>query len=130
MPSGGERNSSATPHDYIVGTVCDGLLPVSLIHFNAALQSNGTVLLGWSTATESGNKGFYIEKSNDNIHWSQIGFVAGAGYSSTLKEYNFADATPLSGKNYYRLRQTDNDGHFNLSNVQFLNFIKKAIRCS
>ena len=104
----------------------NSVLPVQITKFTVTKKEN-QALLNWATATESGNKGFYIERSNDNINWSQIGFVAGAGYSSALKEYNFADATPLSGKNYYRLRQTDNDGHFSLSNVQFLNFIKTVV---
>lgn len=102
------------------------VLPVQILSFNISQKEN-QVLLNWSTATESNNKGFYIERSNDNIHWSQIGFVKGAGYASAVTAYNFTDENPLSGNNYYRLKQTDNDGHSSLSSVQMINFAKKVM---
>ena len=49
--------------------------------------------------------------------WSDIGFVAGAGSSSTRKNYSLTDAgIQLSKIYYYRLRQVDLDGNISYSN--------------
>ncbi len=51
-----------------------------------------------------------------------IGSVAAAGYSHSALNYSFSDATPLKGANFYRLKESDLDGHFTYSPVRLLNF--------
>jgi hypothetical protein len=43
--------------------------------------------------------------------------VKGNGTTAAVSNYTFTDATPLSGINYYRLRQTDVNGKETLSKV-------------
>ena len=96
-----------------------GPLPVTLLDLQGKLNNNLTVLLNWATATESNNKGFYVERSETGAAntWSDIGFVAGAGSSSTRKNYSLTDAgIQLSKIYYYRLRQVDLDGNISYSN--------------
>lgn len=84
-------------------------LPVELSAFNAKVL-NGKVNLTWQTATEINNNGFEIQRSADNTDWSTVGFVKGSGHSNSGKSYTFTDNNSISGKNYYRLVQKDNDG--------------------
>ena len=88
----------------------NAVLPVELISFNASLQDK-TVALHWETASEINNKIFTIEKSADGRAFSTIGEMAGAGVSFETLKYVFVDKEPTNGKNYYRLTQTDFDGH-------------------
>lgn len=84
-------------------------LPVSLLGFEG--QCNDTeVLLKWSTASETNNSYFSVERSSDGKNFKEVGQVAGAGTSSTMKTYRFTDLHPSGGINYYRLSQTDFDG--------------------
>ncbi|MGD8306006.1 MAG: T9SS type A sorting domain-containing protein, partial [Ignavibacteria bacterium] len=101
-------------HGTIVNT---SALPVELSLFNAALIED-KVLLNWRTETEINNFGFYIERTKDNSNWSMIGFVEGHGNSNSPKHYRFSDHDiELSGIYSYRLKQTDNDGSYEYSDV-------------
>jgi len=99
-------------------------LPVELVSFTAAANGN-KVTLEWSTATEVGNYGFDIERSqmpsaSDGVKsemWEKIGFVQGNGNSNSPKEYSFTDIPSGGTKFNYRLKQIDNDGKFEYSNV-------------
>ncbi len=92
-------------------------MPVEMTSFSAAV-SNGIVTLNWSTATETENYGFEIERSSDNRAWNKIGFINGSGNSNSVKAYSFTDETiKEAGTYYYRLKQVDNDGSFESSEV-------------
>lgn len=91
-------------------------LPIELLFFNAQLKDN-VVDVVWTTASEINNDYFTIEKSKDAETFFEIGRVKGEGNSSAIKNYSFEDEHPLKGISYYRLKQTDFDGHFSYSNI-------------
>lgn len=84
-------------------------LPVSLTAFSADCDNN-EIHLQWSTASETNNAVFVVERSPDAVQWQIAGTVAGAGNSNSLNTYTFTDAKPLTADNYYRLSQTDFNG--------------------
>lgn len=82
------------------------------------------VSLVWKTSSESNNKGFEIQRSNDAVTWKKIGFVNGGLNSTQELNYVFNDIAPIQGSNFYRLKQYDMDGKATLSsiiNVEVLN---------
>ncbi len=85
-------------------------LPVTLASFNAAL-SNDKVLLDWSTQQEINNSYFTIEKSADGNRYEFFKKISGSVNSNAVKNYHLADFAPAAGINYYRLSQTNLDGH-------------------
>ena len=93
-------------------------LPVEFLSFDAQLQNDNRVLLDWRTATEINNDYFLIERSKDGQQFETIGKVAGAGNSSLELQYESWDNTPLSGVNYYRLKQVDFDGTSDYSDIR------------
>jgi len=96
-------------------------IPVELISFSG-FESSGNVLLQWTTATETNNYGFEIERITEvkdqktNKTWSKIGFVQGSGTSAEVRPYSYVDRNIESGKHKYRLKQIDFDGSFTYSN--------------
>jgi len=97
----------------------DDILPVRLTQFTGRLQGR-TVVLEWSTASESNNLGFAIERSTNAISWDEIDFVSSKalnGNSSSVLQYSYIDKNPARGRSYYRLKQTDIDGNVNYSYV-------------
>ena len=86
-----------------------GTLPVELLNFNAKSSQN-QVVLTWSTASETNNDYFTIEKSKNGIDFVEIGTVTGNGTINTISNYSFTDNSPYLGLSYYRLSQTDYDG--------------------
>lgn len=93
-------------------------LPVSLIYFDANYnEANEVVELSWATASEINNAEFVLQKSTDGENWEEIGSVEGAGDSKARLDYYFEDFELISGVTYYRLKQIDFDGKFELSKV-------------
>jgi hypothetical protein len=108
-------------------TSCD-VLAVSMYNFGGFVKDN-KAYLNWSTASESNNKGFYVERSKDGRNFSSIGFVNGAGNSSQVKNYSYTDENLKSvgaTTSYYRLKQVDMDAKANYSNVIALNLKEMA----
>ena len=103
----------------------ESVLPVTLFNFRGEIKNN-EALLTWSTANEINNKGFEVEQSHDNKTFSSIGFVAAVKTSTGVNNYSFTNSKLLSGANYYRLKQVDNDGASRLSSVVKLDFSKFA----
>ena len=89
-------------------------LPINLLWFNAELD-NDIVQLSWSTESETNNDYFTIERSIDGYNWEAVEVIPGAGNSSETLNYSTIDPDPVAGVSYYRLRQTDYDGQFAVS---------------
>ena len=90
------------------------VIPVELTSFTAT--ANGKeVILNWSTATETNNSGFSIERKSANSDYSEIGFVPGFGTTTEPKSYSYTDSEVSSGKYTYRLKQIDFDGSYEYS---------------
>lgn len=107
--------------DYVVGA-SSGVqvsLPIELTYFEAQCN-NGLAVLNWQTATETNNDYFTIEKSSDLSTWNSAGVVNGAGNSNSPITYRFTDINYAGGEMYYRIKQTDFDGHYSYSPVQLV----------
>jgi hypothetical protein len=91
-------------------------LPVSLVEFTGMVVGKD-IRLEWSTASESNNKGFEVERSSDASKWISVGFVKGSGTSSTRQRYSLVDRNVETGKYFYRLKQVDYDEKYNFSNI-------------
>lgn len=101
---------------YSVGT--EAALPVELSEFEAALDG-ASALLTWTTASETNNAGFAIERrlveSFDegqfaDADFSEIGWVDGAGTSVEARAYALGTPPLAPGRHVFRLRQVDFDG--------------------
>ncbi|NUM63250.1 MAG: T9SS type A sorting domain-containing protein [Ignavibacteriaceae bacterium] len=81
------------------------------------------VNLLWSTATETNNSGFDVEKKALSFGeglgeaWETIDFVTGFGTTTEVQHYSFIDEKLQSGNYQYRLKQIDFDGSFEYSNI-------------
>jgi hypothetical protein len=93
-----------------------GALPVELTRLTATADAGG-VLLEWTTAAETQNAGFEIERRDRTGAWSRIGFQEGAGTTTEAQDYRFTDPDPPYAVDTlrYRLRQIDTDGTATLS---------------
>lgn len=87
-------------------------LPVEMLSFRAACKE-GEGELKWTTATETNNNYFSIERSTDGKEFQPIGKVYGAGNSSVSRSYEFIDNEIISnGILFYRIRQVDYDSQY------------------
>jgi hypothetical protein len=97
----------------------DIVTPIKLHSFKAQ-KSGSHVVLEWTTASETNNKGFEVERSADGKTWASIASLASkaeGGTSHTALNYTFVDTKPMA-KNMYRLKQYDFDGKFEYSPIR------------
>ncbi|MES2429479.1 MAG: T9SS type A sorting domain-containing protein [Bacteroidota bacterium] len=111
IPNALPRNSASAVF------ICSSTAPVKLNGFTLQ-KTNTAVGLVWSTEQEFNNKAFVVQRSNDGVNWVDISIIPTAGNNSSPKNYTSTDNNPLSGFNYYRLKQVNEDGTYNLSAVK------------
>jgi len=103
-------------------TLDESNIPVELTSFTAT-KFGSVVQLSWTTATETNNLQFEIERKliNNEItsDWTLIGYVEGKGSTTEPQQYIYSDkidnitATGIQ----YRLKQLDFNGEFTYSDV-------------
>lgn len=94
-----------------IASIDFALVPVELTSFSAAATSD-EVELRWSTATETNNQGFEIQRKSGNSEFAEVGYVAGFGTTTEPKSYSFIEVGLPVGNYIYRLKQIDFDGNF------------------
>jgi hypothetical protein len=108
--------------------IANSVVDMGAYEFNATvLAANVIGLYGWSNAStntiiwnttaEHNHRLFEVQRSTDAVHFEKIGEVYGTGNSSSLKQYQFKDEAVVKQLNYYRLKQTDVNGHFVYSDI-------------
>ncbi|WP_207492242.1 T9SS type A sorting domain-containing protein [Aridibaculum aurantiacum] len=113
------EDRDATPDmgaDEIVTT-----LPVTLSDIRA-FQHNAGVQVEWKIATETDVKHYEVERSVDGRSFTKAGTVAARGAAT----YNWLDAMPFQGNNYYRVRVVNNNGSSQLTSVVRVSISKGA----
>lgn len=98
----------------VMNVTGDEIIPVELTSFTASANSN-QVTLSWSTATETNNSGFEVQKAVDG-EFTTIGFVSGHGTTTESQKYSYTDKNVEVGIYSYRLKQVDLDGTFEYAN--------------
>jgi hypothetical protein len=96
-------------------------LPVELVSFTA-VPKNQTVVISWETATETQNDYFTILRSKDGKEWDSVAKVKGQGNTGSSSFYETVDQNPFSGLSFYKLENTDLDGHSYFSSERSVNF--------
>lgn len=94
------------------------VLPVNLQSFSGQLNNND-VSLKWTTASETENDHFEVERSIDGRNYVPIGRRAGNN-TNMISHYDLTDvgaAQSASGKLFYRLKIVSTTGRIEYSNV-------------
>jgi hypothetical protein len=100
----------------------------SLTNFEAVRNGN-TVNVVWTALNESNMSNHVVERSANGSSFSTLGTLVAQNNATPLK-YNFIDATPVEGINYYRLKTTDKRGQVVYSKILEVNngFRKTDVR--
>lgn len=111
--SGGTATSVLSGGPVWIG---NSILPITLLSFTGINQTYGA-LLQWSTANESDNNLFELQRSSNGIDFITIGTIAGKGNTVSNQYYTYKDLQPLKGQSYYRLKQIDKNEKFTYSSI-------------
>lgn len=97
-------------------------LPVKLSSFSVS-RINSKVKLNWVTEQELNSSHFVVERSANGVKWDSLVIVRAVGNSNSSISYQAYDEAPLSGYNFYRLKQVDLDGTVEYTSVRKLFFV-------
>jgi parallel beta-helix repeat protein len=89
------------------------VLPIKMKWFDGHFLNNNA-LLSWETTIEISSKLFEIEHAFDGLNFRKIDAVPANSFASS---YQYTHLNITNGKNYYRLKQIDNDGKFEYSKI-------------
>ncbi len=102
---------------YLAPNISSCVFPVEYV-FLKARPLEKTIMLDWETASEVNNAGFEVHRSTDATNFEFVGWVAGAGNTSSITPYSFEDTDVVPNQRYfYRLRQLDFNGGEAISNT-------------
>lgn len=92
-----------------------GALPVELTTFTVN-RDEQRALLQWTTASETGNAGFSIQRRGPGRSgWSESGFVEGEGTTDEPTAYRYTTSALSPGTHSFRLKQIDLNGATHVS---------------
>ena len=101
-------------------------LPIVLRSFDIKKVSNTSTLINWVTEQEVNVREYEVQRSANGVDFSSIGKIIPSSPNSTKEQkYSLQDNNPLAGKNYYRLKQTDLDGKFQIFSVKSISLDSK-----
>jgi len=80
------------------------------IALSGAVTDHHSVILSWSAGQEINAGQFEVERSANGGDWEKIGTLSAKGYTTLTNDYHFTDASPLGGRNDYRVHILDKDG--------------------
>jgi hypothetical protein len=100
-------------------SVIDPGLPVEWLQFDVKRTLNDLVDIDWTTATETNNLGFEVQRMLDNEpSFTKIAWLDGQGSTTDMHQYYLADNNAHRGQSYYRLKQIDVDGSVSYSETK------------
>jgi hypothetical protein len=87
---------------------CNIVLPVKFLWVNVK-RKNNIHQVSFSVANETNNTIYVIERSADGSFFEKAGTINIAASTANTATHVFIDAQPLSGINYYRIKQVENN---------------------
>ncbi len=95
------------------------VLPVTFVNVTAVKNSNGNAI-EWKVENEINIKSYDVERSTDGINFTKTGAVATGSNAS----YNWLDAYPVNGDNFYRIKSIDSRGTVQYSRIVKVSAVK------
>jgi len=101
------------------GVAWDVPVVAELAALEGWMTPEGSVVLRWGVVSQTGNLGWQVMRSVDNVSFEPIGeLVAGDGTTDAYRVYEYVDKeAPAVGVLYYCLEQVDIGGGVNRSQV-------------
>jgi hypothetical protein len=121
-------NSTATVTSASVTVHYQILAPIILTNFDISKTADNYVNIQFATSSEENVKNIYVERSSDARNFSTIFTIKPVGARNRFTKYNVIDKTPLTGMNYYRLKEIDIDGNVSYFDIKGISISRAGER--
>lgn len=95
-------------------------LPIRIGSLKATRENDG-IRIQWTAYNQQNNVQFEIERSTDGATFAKVNTVASTGADGDVK-YQWFDASPAPGKNYYRIKEIYRSGDHEYSTIVYAAF--------
>lgn len=89
-----------------------------------ANQKNGGVQVDWTSKSETDMASYEVERSTYGTNFVKVNTTTALGNSTTPVNYNWIDANPTMGTNFYRVKAIDKAGNIKYSDIAKVKFGK------
>ena len=94
-------------------------LPVTLTGITAVRQPDESIAVKWHAENEIGIHHYELQRSAEGINFVSLTNTIPTNNNGGAATYNYVDAKPLVGENYYRVKAISNNGE-----VQYTSIVK------
>lgn len=94
-------------------------LPVNMDYFTGTKLADGKHKLNWKANCGGTGATFDLERSSNSRDFITLTTIT-ADYTRCLQPFDYTDADPLAGKNFYRIRIRDENGKISYSSIVLL----------
>jgi hypothetical protein len=112
--------ASSAPDRFMVVFGPASALPVTLTSVKAYQKAAG-IQVDWTVLTEIDISRYEVEKSINGQEFIKAGMVPAKGSIATSIDYNWYDANPVAGNNYYRIKSINKSDEVKYSTVVKVN---------
>lgn len=121
------NDDTGTGFDIEISGERSGLLPLTLVAFDARKFNDKSSILNWTTSSEINTSHFMVQRSTDRKVWNNAGRVEAHGNSQIIRNYEFLDENIFNVTTqrltvYYRLMSFDIDGQSKISPIESVVF--------
>ena len=106
------NSASAAANRFMIVYKASTPLPVNFTHVKAFTKNTG-IQVEWNVAAEKDVVNYEVEKSNNGTSFDKAMTIQ----ASNSKAYNWFDASPENGNNYYRIKVINKDNSNSYSDV-------------
>lgn len=117
-------NSINTWSPFTLGSIMK-VLPLKWLGISGSLNTQGCAIVGWTVA-ETDVANYKVEKSSNGTDYQSIATISSRGGGEHT--YNFTEPGRLLQPAFYRILQTDNNGHTAYSPVVKINAARADIK--
>jgi hypothetical protein len=105
-----------------LGAVAPNNVPVKIVDFNA-VNNNGSVNANLQVANQQNIEGYQLQKSIDGRNFTDL--PGQLQRATAAVNYQFSDATPANGANFYRVRVKERSGEVFYSVIKRVDLVSK-----
>lgn len=111
-----DASSKASDRFMVVFGSFGGPLAIDAIAIRANQKNNG-VQVDWTSKTETDMLSYEVERSAFGTVFTKVNTTAAVANSSSPVSYNWFDADPVNGTNFYRVKAIDRTGNTRHSDI-------------
>ena len=115
--------SKATDRFKVVFGSFSGPLAIDVLTIKAQAKNNG-VQVDWQSKTETDMAGYELERAIFGNNFTKLNTTTALGNSTIPVSYNWFDANPNTGTNFYRVKAIDKAGNIKYSDIVKVTFGK------